>query len=190
VPGSRAPSSAPVLFARVRGPLGTGVVAASGGRVVASALPAADPAPAVARILERFPNAREAPPSAVAGAEALSRWMAGDATPLARVPVSLEGLPPFASRVYEALRRVPPGRTVTYGELAAAAGSRGGARAVGGAMARNPLAPFVPCHRVVASGGGLGGFSGPGGTESKERFLAAEAAAPGPAIRGRPGANP
>lgn len=64
----------------------------------------------------------------------------------------------FQVRVWRALLRVPPGATVTYGELAEAAGSPGAARAVGSAMAANPIAVLVPCHRVVRGGGGLGGY--------------------------------
>lgn len=80
---------------------------------------------------------------------------------------------PFVKSVYEALRRVPRGCVVTYGELAARAGAPGAARAVGTAMARNALPLLVPCHRVVASGG-IGGFGGVGGVELKRRLLALE----------------
>jgi methylated-DNA-[protein]-cysteine S-methyltransferase len=74
------------------------------------------------------------------------------------VPIFMEG-PPFYRKVWEALRQVPYGKTLSYGELAILAGSPGGARAVGSAMAKNPLVLLVPCHRVVGSGGKLGGFS-------------------------------
>ncbi|MBM4020027.1 MAG: methylated-DNA--[protein]-cysteine S-methyltransferase [Planctomycetes bacterium] len=90
------------------------------------------------------------------------------------VPVDLSGVPAFHRRVYEALLRVPHGRTVTYGRLASAAGRPGAARAVGQAMARNPVPLVVPCHRVVATGGGLGGFGG--GPDLKRRLLALEGA--------------
>ena len=72
----------------------------------------------------------------------------------------LEGLGPFPRRVYEALLAVPFGQMVGYGELAVLCGRSGSARAVGGAMGRNPLPIFIPCHRVVRSDGSLGGFSG------------------------------
>ncbi|MBK7645215.1 MAG: methylated-DNA--[protein]-cysteine S-methyltransferase [Planctomycetes bacterium] len=77
----------------------------------------------------------------------------------------------FELRVWEALRAIPWGRTRTYGELAAAIGASGAARAVGGANGRNPVPIVVPCHRVV-SGTGLGGFSG--GLDVKQRLLALE----------------
>ena len=153
------------------------LVAAREGKVVASFLPAEDGQALVRRLKERFPDAVEAAESQVAGATALRRWMNGDASGLAAVPVDLTRSPPFASKVYGALRKVPPGSTVTYGELARRAGSPLAARAVGRAMATNPLAPFVPCHRVLGSGGALTGFSAPGGVDFKGRLLAAEARA-------------
>jgi len=90
------------------------------------------------------------------------------------VPVDLSAAPPFHAKALRALARVPYGRTVTYGELAARAGRPQGARAVGQAMARNPVPLVVPCHRVVASGGGLGGYGG--GLDLKRRLLALERA--------------
>ena len=80
----------------------------------------------------------------------------------------------FNASVYRALRRVPRGATVTYGDLARQAGQPGAARAVGVAMGRNPWPVIVPCHRVLASGGKMGGFSAPGGTVTKVRLLALE----------------
>jgi len=88
------------------------------------------------------------------------------------VPLDLAGVPPFHRKVMRVARRIPYGRTVTYGELASRAGSPRAARAAGQAMARNPLPLVVPCHRVVASGGGLGGFGG--GLALKRRLLALE----------------
>ena len=153
------------------------LVAASGDRVVASFLPGPKPEALVRRLRERFPDAAEAPEAEVAGAQEMRRWLSGDPAGLASVPVDLSAAPPFAGRVYRALRKVAPGRTLTYKELARRAGSPGAARAVGRAMATNPLAPFVPCHRVVGSDGGLTGFSAPGGVTLKARLLATEARA-------------
>ncbi len=81
----------------------------------------------------------------------------------------------FRTRVYRLCRKISFGKTLTYGELAARAGSPGAARAVGCTMAANPVPLIVPCHRVVPSGGGLGGFSGPGGVALKRRLLDLEA---------------
>jgi len=90
------------------------------------------------------------------------------------VPIDTGSLPPFHKTVLLAARGIPFGRTETYGALAARVGSPRGARAVGQAMARNPLAIVVPCHRVVAVGGGLGGYGG--GLDLKRRLLALEGA--------------
>jgi methylated-DNA-[protein]-cysteine S-methyltransferase len=95
---------------------------------------------------------------------------------LRTIPVVLADTP-FERRVYALTRDIPPGPTRTYGELAAAAGDATLARAVGQAMARNPVPLIVPCHRVLAAGGALGGFSAPGGTETKHRLLQLEGAA-------------
>jgi methylated-DNA-[protein]-cysteine S-methyltransferase len=91
------------------------------------------------------------------------------------VPLDMAGLPAFQRKVLGACRWIPYGRTVTYGELAARAGRPRAARAVGQAMARNPLALVVPCHRVAAAGGGLGGYGG--GLDLKRQLLALEGSA-------------
>jgi methylated-DNA-[protein]-cysteine S-methyltransferase len=81
---------------------------------------------------------------------------------------------PFRRRVWEALRRIPYGETRTYGEIAAAVGKPGAARAVGTANHHNPIPVVIPCHRVVGSGGRLCGFGG--GLDLKRRLLELEAA--------------
>ena len=86
----------------------------------------------------------------------------------------MEGIPAFHRRVYEVARTIPPGSTLSYGEVAARLGAPGAARAVGQALGRNPLAIVVPCHRVLAAGGRVGGFSAGGGTATKLRLLAIE----------------
>lgn len=91
------------------------------------------------------------------------------------VPLACHHLGPFTRRVVEACRALPPGRTASYADLAAAAGSPGAARAVGNAMARNRFPLIVPCHRVVGAGGHLGGYSAPQGLAMKRRLLEAEA---------------
>jgi len=167
-----------VSYALVPSRLGAAAVVARGGKLIASYLPGPVRDQMEDKIRRRFPGARRVAPSRVPGTAALADFLrSGDASGLARVPVELGGTPPFARRVYVALRKVPPGRTVTYGDLARRAGSPKAARAVGAAMARNPLAPFVPCHRVVGHDGGLTGFSAPGGTGLKRRLLRGEARA-------------
>lgn len=99
----------------------------------------------------------------------LAAWFRGEESELP-LGIEAEG---FTRKVYDVVRRIPWGETRTYGEVAAAAGAPGGARAVGSALGRNRICLFIPCHRVVASGG-LGGFSGPGGVEQKKALLALE----------------
>lgn len=103
------------------------------------------------------------------------RWMeAFFAGCVPKVPLDLSGATPFQQYVYAAARRIPFGGTVTYGQLARMVGRRSGAaRAVGRAMACNPIPLFVPCHRVV-SAVGPGGFSVSGGLALKHRLLAFE----------------
>jgi methylated-DNA-[protein]-cysteine S-methyltransferase len=96
----------------------------------------------------------------------LGDWFKGRSV---RVPLRLEGTP-FMRRVYEVVRRIPAGKTLSYGEVAEAAGRPGAARAVGSAMAKNPVCLFIPCHRVVGASG-LGGFSSPGGLAQKRLLL-------------------
>jgi methylated-DNA-[protein]-cysteine S-methyltransferase len=116
-----------------------------------------------------------APPRAVAPvARAVQRYVAGDLAALDDVRVDQPGTP-FQRRVWTALRAVPPGRPVSYAELGAVAGaSSGAARAIGQVCGANLAAPFVPCHRVVPAGGGVGGYAY--GAEVKQRLLAHESA--------------
>lgn len=94
----------------------------------------------------------------------------------ANLPLEMGSLIEFDKRVYQAARAVKPGDTITYGELAAQAGSPGAAQAVGQALARNPFPIVVPCHRVLAANGKPGGFSAPGGVDTKAALLAIEGA--------------
>ena len=93
-------------------------------------------------------------------------WLGGRPPPL-----DLTGLSAFDARVYRVVRAIPPGETLTYGEVAALIGSPGAARAVGGAMSRCPLFPAVPCHRVVRA---VDGWSGWGGDVALKRQLLSE----------------
>lgn len=117
-----------------------------------------------------------APPTAE-----LARWAAlfrayfdGETTDFDAIPLDETGLTATECALYAALRRVPRGQTVSYGDLAQRIGKPGAARAVGGAMARNRWPIVVPCHRVLATDGALGGFSAPGGVATKRRLLAME----------------
>ncbi len=84
--------------------------------------------------------------------------------------------PPFYQAVWRACARIPKGKVSTYGDIAKKIGNPGAARAVGMALAANPFAPIVPCHRVVRSDGALGGYSGRGGVAAKKRMLEREGA--------------
>ena len=106
--------------------------------------------------------------------ELLQAYFAGEDVPLDEVPVDLEYESSFFARCAEALRAIPRGEVVTYGELAALAGAPGAARAAGSFCARNRLGLFVPCHRVVAAGD-LGSY-GSYGIEYKRRLLELEGA--------------
>jgi methylated-DNA-[protein]-cysteine S-methyltransferase len=94
------------------------------------------------------------------------------------VALDMEGVPPFHRRVYEIARTIPPGATLSYGDVAARLDAPGAARAVGQALGRNPFALVVPCHRVLAARGKAGGFSARGGVATKLRLLALEGARP------------
>jgi methylated-DNA-[protein]-cysteine S-methyltransferase len=104
----------------------------------------------------------------------LQAYASGVPDPLSDVPVDLGGRGGFARRVLEQCRRIPYGCTMSYGELAAKAGSARAARAVGNCMAGNRIPLLLPCHRVVCSTGRLGSYSAPGGTSMKRRLLAME----------------
>lgn len=130
------------------------------------------------RLLERFPDAREAPPPpeverAVAAIAALLR---GEPSDLSGIALDLDRVPPFHRRVYEVARTIPAGATVCYGEIAERIGLPGASRAVGQALGRNPFAVIVPCHRVLAAGDKIGGFSANGGIATKLRLLSIEVA--------------
>ena len=105
-------------------------------------------------------------------ARAIAAWLAGDGSALASVPAWQEG-GSFMQRVWAAMREIPAGQVLTYGELAREAGNPRAARAVGHACSTNALAPFVPCHRVVAATG-LGNYGF--GVETKARMLRLEGA--------------
>jgi len=136
-------------------------------------LPGPTEAEARARIERKHPGAVERSPSPLAAdlVERIARLLRGEAPVLDDVPLDLEAVPAFDRRVYEAARAIPPGATCTYGALAARIGAPHAARAVGGALGRNPFAIVVPCHRVVAAGGRVGGFSASGGARMKVRLL-------------------
>jgi methylated-DNA-[protein]-cysteine S-methyltransferase len=171
-------------FALFDTPLGTCGVAWNGLGVLGIQLPEGREDATRRRMYDRFPDVEEGPPpravqQAIAGMRAL---MDGERPDLSGIELDMRAVSPFHRRVYETARDIPVGATLSYGELAVEAGSPGAARAVGQALGRNPYAIVVPCHRITAAGGKVGGFSATGGVDTKLRLLELEGTA-------LPGAN-
>jgi methylated-DNA-[protein]-cysteine S-methyltransferase len=115
------------------------------------------------------------PPPAIAQViAAIQLYLTGQRVDFSSLALDLMDVGPFHRRVYEAARAVGWGQTASYGELARRAGSPRAARAVGQALSRNPIAIIIPCHRILASGSRVGGFSAFGGACAKERLLSLE----------------
>jgi len=146
--------------------------------IVALQLPEASEAETAARLRKTCPTAAEGlpPPPIMAAIGLVAALLRGEAADLSAIVLDMAGVPDFHRRVYDVARTIPPGRTLTYGAIARQLGEPGAARAVGQALGRNPFAVIVPCHRVVAAGGAMGGFSAGGGVETKRRILAIEGA--------------
>jgi len=143
-------------------------------------LPEAEPGSLRRKVARRCEDAEESAPSGaiVEAVEAIARLLAGERVDLSGVAVDSAGIDDFDRRVYAVTRTIAPGRVLTYGEVAARVGADASARAVGQSLGRNAMPIVVPCHRVVATGGGPGGFSAPGGAATKRRMLAIEDAQP------------
>jgi methylated-DNA-[protein]-cysteine S-methyltransferase len=141
-------------------------------------LPGADAERTRAGLRRRHPRGVEPdPPAPVRDAiAAIVALLADGSADLTWIPLDMARVPPFHRRVYELARTIPPGRTLTYGEMAQRLGDATAARAVGQALGANPFAVIVPCHRVLAAGGRSGGFSAPGGIDTKRRLLEIERA--------------
>jgi methylated-DNA-[protein]-cysteine S-methyltransferase len=139
-------------------------------------LPESTPQATERRLRARSPGVSpQAPPSAIEQLIALlRRYFAGESVDFSAVPIDLaDDISAFRRRVYDIARAVGWGRTITYGDIARELGEPD-AREVGQAMSQNPVPIVVPCHRIVAAGNKLGGFSAPGGRVTKERLLALE----------------
>lgn len=165
-------SSSYALFATLVGSCG---IAWSDVGITALVLPVPEEAAMHLRMREQF-LAVQASPSAVAleaiaQVEALLRREPSDLSTLA---LDTTDVPSFHRRVYDIARRIPPGQTLTYGDIARQLGSIGLSRAVGQALGRNPFAIIVPCHRVLSADGAPGGFSAHGGVTLKRRLLELE----------------
>ncbi len=148
-------------------------------------LPEKDPAATRARVHQRHPTAVEAEPSADArrAINGIVALLSGEKRDLTGIAIDDARQSEFNKRVYGIARRIPPGQTMTYGEIAERLGDKTLARAVGQAMGENPTPVIMPCHRVLAASGKTGGFSAPGGVVTKLRLLTIEGAQPnGPTL--------
>ena len=140
-------------------------------------LPTSTAAATERSLLRRLIDAEPGTPPAdvIAVVEAAKRYFAGEKVDFSKVSLDLDGQDEFFRKIYAAARRLGWGQTTTYGSLAQQVGAGPeAARDVGQAMARNPVPLIIPCHRVLAAGGKLGGFSAPGGSMTKQRMLEME----------------
>jgi methylated-DNA-[protein]-cysteine S-methyltransferase len=146
--------------------------------IAAVQLPEAHELKTRARLLKRRPNAREAspPPDMQRTIDGIVALLRGEAKDFSTVALDMDGIEPFERSVYDIARTIGPGATMTYGEIATLLGDRSLARDVGQALGRNPFPLIVPCHRVLAAGGKVGGFSANGGVTTKLRLLSIEGA--------------
>lgn len=163
------------IFDTAIGPCG---IAWSAGAIASAQLPEADRAATLRRMRRRHPDGEEMPPPGWVARviERVQALLAGAHDTLADVPLAWDDEPQFNRRVYEITRAIPPGRTLTYGDVAQRLGDPGAARAVGQALGHNPFAPIVPCHRVLGAGNSGTGFSATGGVATKLKMLEIERA--------------
>ena len=158
--------------------IGTCGVAWSARGLAGVQLPEKDSAATERRLAAKSKSSGPAPPPPAIAAliEDIRRYLAGEKVDFSAVPVDFDGIDDFRRKIYGALRGIGFGRTTTYGELARATGAADweAAREVGDAMGRNPVPLVIPCHRCLAAGGKLGGFSAYGGTSTKAKLLALE----------------
>ena len=159
------------IFDTVKGPA---AVAGSSAGLCLVLLPGLGRRALRAEVRRRLPDAVESDRGLKTAAAAVARYFESGSLPKTRVRLDLEGVGNFRREVYEALCEVAPGETVTYSELARRIGRPAAHRSVGTALSRNPVPLFVPCHRVIRTDGGLGGFTAEGGIELKECMLALE----------------
>lgn len=145
-------------------------------------LPETDLEATRARLLRRTPSAVETEPTGdiAAAIEAICELFADGRRDLIDLKLDLSAVSDFQREVYAIARAIPPGETLTYGDIARRLGGLQYAREVGQAMGKNPIPIIVPCHRVMAANGGTGGFSAPGGVDTKLKMLTIEKARTSP----------
>lgn len=153
--------------------IGTCAIAWGSRGIVGLSLPAGNSDTPRAGIAKRFPDVAERQPepeieTVVLDIQAL---LAGEARDLLGATLDFDGIPDFHRRVYEVTRAIPPGQTLTYGQVSDRLKAPGTSRAVGQALGANPFPIIVPCHRILAASGKAGGFSAPGGLDTKLKML-------------------
>jgi methylated-DNA-[protein]-cysteine S-methyltransferase len=166
-------------FALFDTPIGTCAIVWTVQGVAGLQLPEATAETTRRTVQRRWNDATERSPSTEVQ-HAIDRVLAllhGEKVDLADVTLDLADAPDFHRRVYEVARAIPPGQTVTYGDIAKRLGVPHDSREVGQALGRNPIAIIVPCHRVLGADGKMGGFSANGGVATKRRMLEIEGAA-------------
>ncbi|MCP9630604.1 methylated-DNA--[protein]-cysteine S-methyltransferase [Rhodopseudomonas palustris] len=146
--------------------------------IVAVQLPQPNDAQTRARILQRYGDVAEAvpPPDVQHAIDGIVALIAGEPIDLTDIALDLDDVSDFQRGVYDIARSIPPGRTLSYGDIAKRLGGVELSREVGQALGRNPIPIIVPCHRVLAAGGKPGGFSANGGVATKLKLLAIEGA--------------
>jgi methylated-DNA-[protein]-cysteine S-methyltransferase len=158
-------------------PAGHCAVAWSARGIACTRLPESNAEATQQRLLRRFPDAVPGtpPPAAADAVAGMKRYFAGERSDFSATPLDLGEQSELFARIYDAARRLGWGETTTYGGLAKELGGDWEmARDVGQAMAKNPVPLIIPCHRVLAAGGKVGGFSAPGGARTKLEMLALE----------------
>ncbi|PKV91638.1 methylated-DNA-[protein]-cysteine S-methyltransferase [Amycolatopsis echigonensis] len=161
-------------------PIGACGLAWRDGAVIGTALPGSSAERTRAHLAKRFPDAVESPvPEELrVVVDDVVALLSGEARDLRTAPLDYRDVPEFNRRAYDVARAIPPGKVLTYGNIAHQLGAPGSAQAVGQAMGNNPFPIIVPCHRVLGAGKSTGGFSAPGGVETKRRMLVIEGAIP------------
>lgn len=167
-----------ISYALIDTAIGFAGIAWAEAGLVACHLPEPGAETARRSFLRRFPDAVEAsvPHALEATACGIQALMRGEKADLTAAPLDLARTPDFHAKVYEIARAIPPGETLTYGEIALQLGDKLLARDVGQALGKNPWPIIVPCHRVTAASGKPGGFSARGGVNTKLKLLAIEGA--------------
>ena len=149
--------------------------------IIGVQIPEGDHANTRGRMQRRFPSAqeKEPPPHVARVIDDIVALMQGERRDFDYVALDLDNAPEFYRKVWDIARMIPHGQTLTYGEIAIRLGDKLLSRDVGTALGKNPCPIVVPCHRVLAANGKTGGFSAPGGVDTKLKMLSIERAQPG-----------